>query len=96
MSLMVLQFVGERPVEFVFILSFMAGLVELLMGVFQLGKFKKIFEKKYKVDISWSFKLIGSLSRGDHALVSKLRCSTFLANEKTYVSNTFGVSNILS
>ncbi|CAD6996232.1 unnamed protein product [Ceratitis capitata] len=37
MSLMVLQFVGERPVEFVFILSFMAGLVELLMGVFQLG-----------------------------------------------------------
>ncbi|XP_039971366.1 sodium-independent sulfate anion transporter isoform X2 [Bactrocera tryoni] len=37
MSLMVLQFVGERPVQFVVVLAFLAGLVELLMGVFQLG-----------------------------------------------------------
>ncbi|XP_036346277.1 sodium-independent sulfate anion transporter-like [Rhagoletis pomonella] len=37
MSLMVLQFVGDRPVQFVVVLSFLAGLVEFLMGAFQLG-----------------------------------------------------------
>ncbi|XP_067615544.1 sodium-independent sulfate anion transporter isoform X2 [Eurosta solidaginis] len=37
MSLMVLQFVGDRPVQFVLVLSFLAGLIELLMGAFQLG-----------------------------------------------------------
>ncbi|XP_053956602.1 sodium-independent sulfate anion transporter [Anastrepha ludens] len=37
MSLLVLQFVGERPVQFVFVLAFLSGLVEFLMGAFQLG-----------------------------------------------------------
>ncbi|XP_061393915.1 sodium-independent sulfate anion transporter [Musca vetustissima] len=37
MALLVLQFCADKPVEFVIVLAFMAGLFEFLMGVFQLG-----------------------------------------------------------
>uniref|UniRef100_A0A1A9WJC3 SLC26A/SulP transporter domain-containing protein n=1 Tax=Glossina brevipalpis TaxID=37001 RepID=A0A1A9WJC3_9MUSC len=37
MSLMVLQYCYEKPIEIVIVLAFLAGCVELLMGIFQLG-----------------------------------------------------------
>ncbi|XP_073844812.1 sodium-independent sulfate anion transporter isoform X2 [Musca autumnalis] len=37
MALLVLQYCSDKPVEFVIVLAFLAGLFELLMGVFQLG-----------------------------------------------------------
>ncbi|KAM7363162.1 sodium-independent sulfate anion transporter isoform 2-T2 [Cochliomyia hominivorax] len=37
MALLVLQYCSEKPVELVIVLAFLAGLVELLMGIFQLG-----------------------------------------------------------
>ncbi|XP_037953021.1 sodium-independent sulfate anion transporter isoform X2 [Teleopsis dalmanni] len=37
MALMVLQFCADKPIQFTIVLAFLAGLVELLMGVFKLG-----------------------------------------------------------
>ncbi|KAL9897197.1 sodium-independent sulfate anion transporter isoform 1-T1 [Glossina fuscipes fuscipes] len=37
MSLMVLQYCYEKPIEIVIVLAFLAGCVELIMGIFQLG-----------------------------------------------------------
>ncbi|XP_065369767.1 sodium-independent sulfate anion transporter [Calliphora vicina] len=37
MALLVLQYCSDKPVEFVIVLAFLAGLVELLMGIFRLG-----------------------------------------------------------
>lgn len=38
MALLTLQYCSDKPVQIVIVLAFMAGLVELLMGVFRLGK----------------------------------------------------------
>ncbi|XP_013099188.1 sodium-independent sulfate anion transporter isoform X2 [Stomoxys calcitrans] len=37
MAIMVLQFCSDKPVQFVIVLAFLAGLVEFLMGVLRLG-----------------------------------------------------------
>ncbi|XP_064550331.1 sodium-independent sulfate anion transporter isoform X2 [Drosophila montana] len=37
MAIMTLQFCADKPVQMVIVLAFLAGLVELLMGIFQLG-----------------------------------------------------------
>lgn len=37
MAIMTLQFCADKPVQIVIVLAFLAGFVELLMGVFQLG-----------------------------------------------------------
>lgn len=39
MAIMVLQFCSDKPIQFVIVLAFLAGLVELMMGIFRLGKF---------------------------------------------------------
>lgn len=38
MSLLVFQYCHNKPVQFVIVLAFSAGLVELFMGLFELGK----------------------------------------------------------
>lgn len=38
MALLTFEFSKELPYEFVCLLTFMAGCVELLMGIFQFGK----------------------------------------------------------
>lgn len=37
MAIMTLQFCADKPVQVVIVLAFLAGLVELLMGICQLG-----------------------------------------------------------
>jgi solute carrier family 26 (sodium-independent sulfate anion transporter), member 11 len=48
MALLTIQYTYGKPVEFVIILGFLSGCVELLMGLFKLGScfqsdFRKIF-----------------------------------------------------
>lgn len=37
MSLLTLQYCADKPIEFIIMLAFMSGLVQMLMGIFQLG-----------------------------------------------------------
>lgn len=57
MALLTLQYTVDKPPEFAIILAFMAGCVELAMGILKLGK-RFLFDMEcYQTHINYNIKM---------------------------------------
>lgn len=52
MALLTLQYTTDKPPEYVVVLAFLAGCVELLMGILRLGEFVWCFESLQKLGVN--------------------------------------------